>query len=228
MNNIINDPFSGPKLYQCIMFEIISYLGRKLFKHRSRIIPQKHPILLDVGAGSNYKENWTHVDFYLNPRFKFWKKYPPRKKPEIQMDIRYPFNCPDNIVDGIYSGHTLEHLWPDEAIRLLREFYRILKPTCWLRINIPDIEKYINFYIGKKSSPEFLRFNTGCQAISTMTQNYGHHSAWDVTLLTLTLKNTGFIKVKKVEFGIEGTDKRIIKEEEVRKWETIVVEAQKP
>ncbi len=28
------------------------------------------------------------------------------------MDLRYPFNCPDNPVDGIYSGHTIEHLWP--------------------------------------------------------------------------------------------------------------------
>lgn len=228
MGNAFNYSFSGPKLYDILIFEIKSYICRRFFKNRGRIIPQKFPILLDIGVGGNYRENWTHVDFYLTPRYKFWKKYSPRKKPEIQMDLRYPFNCPDNIVDGIYSGHTLEHLWPDEAIRLLHELYRILKPTCWLRINTPDIEKYINFYIGTNKTPEFTKFNTGCEAISSITQNFGHHSAWDETLLTLALKSVGFINIKKVEFGIEGTDKRIIKEEEVRKWETIVIEAQKP
>ena len=43
----------------------------------------------------------------------------------------------------------------------------------------------------------------------------------------MALKRAGFSNIKKVEFGIEGTDNRIIKEEDVRKWETIVVEAQK-
>jgi len=220
-------PFAGPKLYQTIMFEVISFINRKLFKNKSRINPRKQPILLDVCVGSNYKENWTHVDFYLYPRLKFWKKYPPRKKPEIQMDLRYPFNCPDNTVDAIYSGHTIEHLWPDESLKLLQEFYRILKPTCWLRINTPDIEKYVNFYNGINKSPEFNRFISGSEAISTITQNYGHHSAWDEALLKIALKRAAFSNIKKVEFGIEGTDKRIIKEEDVRKWETIVIEAQK-
>ena len=42
-----------------------------MFKNKSRINPQKKPILLDVGAGRNYLANrcWTHVDFYLNPTY---------------------------------------------------------------------------------------------------------------------------------------------------------------
>ena len=68
---------------------------------------------------------------------------------------------------------------------------------------------------------------TGCEAISTITQNYGHHSAWDEVLLNNTLKQAGFSNIKKVEFGKEGSDSRIIKEEQAREWETIVIEAQK-
>ncbi len=111
---------------------------------------------------------------------------------------------------------------------MLCEIYRILKPNCWLRINCPDLEKYVNYYIGKESNPEFNMFKTGCEAISTITQNYWHHSAWDEKLIIEALKSVGFTNIKKVKFGEEGTDKRLIKEEEVRKWETIVVEAQKP
>lgn len=38
----------------------------------------------------------------------------------------------------------------------------------------------------------------------------------------------GFVNVRKVEFGKEGSDKRLIKEEDVRRSETLVIEAQKP
>ena len=219
--------FRGPTLKEILYFEVISFLGRKFKKRSSLIKKSQNAILLDVGAGSNYCDGWLHVDFYLTPRLKFWKKYPKRKTPEIQMDLRFPFNCDSNIIDGIYSGHTLEHMWPNEAQNLLKELYRILKPGAWLRINVPDIEKYIEFYNGKFSSPEFEQYTFGCEAISIITQNYGHHSSWDFQFLKYMLEKNGFTNVRKVEFGVEGSDQRLIKEESVRKWETLVVEARK-
>lgn len=163
----------------------------------------------------------------MTPRWRFWKKYPPRQKPELELDLRYPIGLKSNFADGIYSGHTLEHLNPDDALNLLKELFRILKSSCWLRINVPDLEKYINYYIGKEVHSEFFKFPTGCEAIRSLTQNHGHNSVWDEKTLKDALKNVGFINIKKVEFGKEGNDKRLIKEEEIRRWETIVMEAQK-
>lgn len=208
-----------------ITFEILSWYGRNLKKRRNKIIPQNSPILLDLGAGSNYKENWIQADFFLLPRLKFWKKYPHRNKPELELDLRYPIKCPDNTVDGIYCGHTLEHLYPNEAISRLNEIFRILKPSCWLRINVPDLELAVNFYNGKNN---IFQHNTGCEAISSFCQNWGHRSAWDEILLTKKLKAIGFVNIKRVKFGEEGTDKRLIKEENTRKEVTLVIEAQKP
>jgi hypothetical protein len=47
-------------------------------------------------------------------------------------------------------------------------------------------------------------------------------------IIHIKQRELGFVNVRKVEFGIEGTDKRLIKEKEVRKHETLVMEAQKP
>jgi predicted SAM-dependent methyltransferase len=107
----------------------------------------------------------------------------------------------------------------------LREIFRVLKPQCWLRINAPDLKRAVDYYIGKISIPEY-RFKA--EAIANLTQNWGHHSVWDEELLTKALEITGFTNIRKVEFGKEGTDKRLIKEEEVRRCETLVLEAQKP
>ncbi len=208
-----------------IVFEIISWYGRRIKRHNTKLRIRKEPILLDIGSGNNFRQNWIHADFFQLPRLKFWKKYPNRNRPELELDLRYPINCPDNIVDGIYSGHTLEHLYPNEAEALLKEIFRILRPSSWLRINVPDIEIAVNFYVGKNN---IFQDCTGCEIISDFCQNWGHRSAWDETLLKKKLQLIGFINVKKVEFGKGGTDKRLIKEEKVRENVTLVMEAQKP
>lgn len=223
--NKIYPNYSEPKFTSQLLFEINSWIGRKLFKKTSRIAPVKQPLLLDLGVGANYKDGWTHVDFYRGRIRKFWKHQPKSRRPEIETDLRYPLNCPDNIVDGVYSGHTLEHLYPNHAYNLLKEIFRILKPGCWLRINVPDLKSAIDFYNGKTERSDY---KYRAEAIGNLTQNWGHHSVWDEELLSAALELQGFINIRKVEFGIEGTDKRLMKEQEVRKPGTLVIEAQKP
>ena len=224
MSNIYPN-IEEPRFRSQLLFEISSWLGRKFKKHRSKITPTDTPLLLDLGVGNNFKAGWTHVDFY-SIRFKFWKKYPKQTQlPEIQTDLRYPLNCLSNIVDGVYSGHTLEHLYPNHAYQLLSEVYRVLKPKCWLRINVPDLKYAMDFYNGKITIPQY---KYKAEAIGNLTQKDGHHSVWDEELLSKALEISGFVNIKKVEFGKEGSDLRIIKEKEGRKIGTIVMEAQKP
>ena len=149
----------------------------------------------------------------------------PKRRPEVETDLRYPLHCPNNIADGVYSGHMLEHLYPSHAYQLLSEIFRILKPGCWLRINVPDLKKAVNYY---NSRVQLDNYKYKAEAISNCTQNYGHHSAWDAELLTYALGLQGFININQVEFGRDGTDKRLIKEEQARRHETLVIEAQKP
>ncbi|MDD2604608.1 MAG: methyltransferase domain-containing protein [Desulfobacteraceae bacterium] len=217
--------YSEPKFISQILFEINSIIGRVFFKKTSRIKPCNNPLLLDLGAGTNFKDGFTHVDMFRNRIRKFWKQQPPHRKPEIETDLRFPLNCPNDIVDGVYSGHTLEHLYPNHAYNLLKEIFRILKPGCWLRINVPDLKRAIDFYNGKI---EINEYKYKAEAIGHLTQNWGHHSVWDEELLSKALELQGFVNIKKVEFGKEGTDHRLIKEKESRKHETLVIEAQKP
>jgi predicted SAM-dependent methyltransferase len=220
--NEIYPKFEEPKFSSQLFFEFTSWFGRHFKKRKSRIKATSSPLLIDIGVGANFSQGWVHVDFYTI-RFRFWKSY--TNKAEIETDLRYPLNCPDNIADGLYTGHTLEHLFPNHAYQLLNEMYRILKPKCWLRINVPDLKYAIDFYNG---NTKILDYKYKAEAISNLTQNWGHHSTWDEELLTRALEISGFVNIKKVEFGKEGTDRRLIKEPEGRRAETLVMEAQKP
>lgn len=218
---------------QHLKFELTSWIGRHFHKKRSRFkLPRDNkPILVDIAAGQNYTKGWTHVDFYRSP-FRFRSRFTKgerKKRPEVETDLRFPLKCPDNYVDGIYSSHTLEHFYPNHAWQLLSEMYRILKPGKWLRIIVPDLKIAIDYYTGQATSPEMeKRYKYKAEAICRVTQGADHHSGYDEELLTVALKAQGFINIRKVEFGIEGTDKRLIKEEEIRKPFSLVIEAQKP
>lgn len=84
---------------------------------------------------------------------------------------------------------------------------------------------HIDFYNG---DIEILHFKFKAEGIAHLKQNHLHASFWDKELLSYDLESVGFINEKKGELGIESSDLRLIKEEEYRREETLVVEGQKP
>jgi SAM-dependent methyltransferase len=53
-------------------------------------------------------------------------------------DLTEALPYPDSSVDAIYSSHALEHLYLDEACRLLGECRRVLREGHVLRLALPD------------------------------------------------------------------------------------------
>lgn len=51
-----------------------------------------------------------------------------------------PFNT--DSVFAVYSSHTLEHLYLDDAAKVLKECYRVLMPQSILRVALPDGEQW--------------------------------------------------------------------------------------
>jgi hypothetical protein len=206
-------------LNSSIRFELLSGFGRALFTRKPPIVGI-HQNLLHLGCGTNLLNGWVNADFFHG---RFWST--PRSF--WALDLRYPLHCDSNYWDGIFSEHTFEHLYPLQVRNLLRELLRTLKPTCWLRISVPDLRKYIDFYSKRPVDKEFLKWTTGAEAVRSLTQNWGHLSVWDGELLKRTVSEVGFVNVRTVGF-MEGTDERLCKESASRCWESLYLEAQKP
>jgi ubiquinone/menaquinone biosynthesis C-methylase UbiE len=66
-------------------------------------------------------------------------------------DLAKPLPFPDGIFQAVYSSHTLEHLYLEEAQRLLVDCYRVLAPGGVARIVVPDLRAQVQDYLGQRS-----------------------------------------------------------------------------
>lgn len=194
-----------------VVFEIKSWLGRALYK--SRRTPQKD--YLQIGCGPNKHEKFENLDFY---------SFRHRHHQVTRHDLRWPLPYPDHSFNGVYTEHCLEHLHPNEVFKVLSEARRVLKPGGVFRCAVPDLEKYINYYVGKPVDPEFSMYASGCEAIWSLTQNWGHISVWDANMMTKKLREAGFSEAHQAKFR-EGRDPVLLVDQEDHRWETLYVEA---
>ena len=196
-------------LKSTIKFELKSFIGR-LFAPKRR--KNKFP-LINLGCGNIIIDGFENIDFYTT---RFWKAK------SIGHDLRYKFPYADNVFEGALCDNMLEHLHPSDGKNFLKEVCRILKPEAVLRVIVPDLQKYIDYYNGKNIK-ELDIFGNGCNAIWNLTSNWTHLAVYDSNMLSLVLEQAGFknISIKKYR---EGNDKRLLKDREGRDWEGLYIE----
>jgi hypothetical protein len=212
-------------------FESKAYFLNKLSKPLAVNISKKNYI--NLGCGPKIVEKFINVDFFGTPNI------------DYAADLRKPLKISTSIINGIFCEHTLEHLTYIEVNRLLGECLRILMVDGVIRIILPDLSIFIKNYNNGNAewfkrweslmftfSPDLVRrqrsLNTPMHAISFVTQEFGHVSAWDFETLEFYLQKNGFRDIRRVEY-MEGVDKMLLIDHEGddRKLVSLYVEARK-
>ena len=121
---------------------------------------------VNLGSGTTCLDDWVNIDSSFNARL---AKYPrlrhllfkvgilPKEYYEVPWsehihkimvrDVRKKLPFDDRSVDFIYSSHLIEHLRKDEAEKVLRECFRVLKKGGLIRLVVPDLELMARIYI---------------------------------------------------------------------------------
>lgn len=176
------------------------------------------PLLLNLGCGPEVHEtSWTDIDGSWNLRLQtsWWGRYfagyiasrngfrwPTHVK---WMDITRGLPFSDGTVDAIYASHVLEHLYRDDAHRLLSECKRILKPGGVIRLVLPDLKSMALEYLADDRTDAAIRFNQALlmreskapvgflnKLKRSWADHHSHKFMYDVALLIQDLKQAGF------------------------------------
>ena len=96
-------------------------------------------IRLDLAAGHFRQAGWISVDMADGFAQHLGKA---QTAPDVQADVRnLPF--PDNYADEARAIHVIEHFYVWEALDVVKEWFRVLKPGAQLAIECPSLEKIL-------------------------------------------------------------------------------------
>ncbi len=122
--------------------------------------------LLHLGCGLITPEGWVNVDGSRNA----WLAQRPMLRklattagvlPRQSSDVQWAENVvyanvsqhlpfKDAMFDAVYSSHLVEHLYRGEALTMLREAVRVLKPGGICRTLVPDLEGIVQRYLDRR------------------------------------------------------------------------------
>jgi len=225
-------------LRELTRFEVLGFIGRTFGGPIE--VNAGETNYLNLGSGPVCFDDYINVDFFVPPG---------GAKPHRSFygaDLRYPLRMPSGLIDGIFSEHAFEHLTYSEAARLFAEAFRVLKPGGRARIVVPDLELFVRAYCApgrdwfeewerlyftesEDAERRARRLTTPMEAISFVTQEYGHLSAWDFETLSAAMTRAGFAEIEKCSYR-EGRDERLLRDMDAadRRHVSLYVEALKP
>jgi predicted SAM-dependent methyltransferase len=187
------------------------------------ILGQK--LKIQLGSGKNHFKGWINTD--IRPA-----KQDFGVDPDHYLDVTQPLPVKDGSVKYLYSEHLVEHLSQETNQKLFREAYRALDQGGVMRIATPDLATLVTKYQSKKWRqqdwllwPEYQFIATPAEMLNVALRWWGHQYVFDYQELARLLKEAGFTKIKRVEWG--KSQHLELKARETRPDSTLVVEATK-
>lgn len=201
-------------------------------------------VKVNLGCGLAVTQGWTNVDASLNALVAGWPREVHKllyrlsganryysleqycglleKHMFVHHDLSHSIPLKDQTADFIYSSHFLEHLFKQDAVRLLKECHRALKPGGIIRVCVPDLAYAVSLYArGEKEAMLGNYFFVEDRASFLARHKY----MYDFELLKSILENIGFSEVVRCAYQEGRTpDINIL---DNRPEETLFVEAVK-
>lgn len=184
-----------------------------------RIESSSQPVKVNLGSGLHVAPGWINVDSSLKtllarlPQFALRRAYPLatvgdthsrdefvallREHRFVFHNLKYGIPFRDSSVDFIFSSHVLHHLYREDALALVRESLRVLKPGGTMRITVPDLEVIVALYLEgrREKALEYLFYPK--EARSTLSRRCYQY---DFILLKSLMEEAGVRNIRRCKF----------------------------
>lgn len=194
-------------------------------------------IKINIGCGLSGIPGWHNLDnsptipLSRIPGLKRLLKAPAWPRDVKRYDVRRGLRFRSGSVRYIYSSHTFEHFTYKEALSIAKDCYRALATGGILRIVVPDLELIVREYVADSNAnaaQNFLsRLSLNHSLQDVLHPGSNHSQMYDGKALVHLLREAGFQNVAVSRFGESGIPEIGQLDLEVRKRESLYVEAVK-
>ncbi len=224
-----------------------SVIGR--IRRGQRTLPKKDSrdglVKVNLGCGLAVAKGWTNVDASLNALVASWPRmahkllyrlsgsnryYSQEQYCDLlenhvflHHDLSHSIPLKDQTADFVYSSHFLEHLFKQDAERLLTDCHRALKSGGILRISIPDLAYAVSLYMRGEKEKMLTDYFFVEDKASFLAR---HKYMYDFELLKSMLEKIGFSQIVRCAYQEGHTPD--IKLLDNRPEDSLFVEAVKP
>ena len=184
---------------------------------------------LQIGAHVCVMPGWLNTDLY------------PQSIRSVTLDATKTFPFSETSFDYVFSEHQMEHIGYEDALVMLSECRRILRPGGKIRIAIPSLDQMVQLFGPSRIAlqDQYIRHVASlcypgaqnpspCFAMNAAFMNWGHRFLWDQATLRNTLETKGFAHVRFFAPGqsddpnLTGIETRT---SEMDRYETMVAQA---
>ncbi len=145
----------------------------------------------NLACGNNVMKGWANIDLY-------------GPKEVIRWNLTRTFPVRAASVKYVFTEHFIEHIERLEALKLLREVYRLLIEGGCIRITTPNLSQVVASYnddvldewVDVRWKPE-----TPCRMMNEFFRSWDHKFVYDVRELEALLVQAGFSKIESLDWG---------------------------
>jgi predicted SAM-dependent methyltransferase len=176
----------------------------------------RSPRKLHLGCGTNLIPDWLNVDLDAAPGV-------------LALDLTRPLPFDSASADLVFSEHFIEHITREQALRLLAECRRVLKPGGIMRTTTPNLRKLVEEYLAGRlrewADVAWLP-ETPCRLLNEGLRLWGHQFVYDADELERLMREAGFAQVQQCRWRESAHPE--LSGLECRPWhQEIIVEARR-
>jgi predicted SAM-dependent methyltransferase len=172
-----------------VYFHLVRYLSLPsslAARVRYGLLGPRHPEghYLHLGCGFKYLDGLINTDGNIFRKIDLWH------------DLRNRLPFPNGSCRFVYSSHTLEHMFPHEAIALLSEIRRVLAIGGVARVAVPSMEYALEVARGSDVEDWPRPFSDPIsQAVNYLFCDGQHKYAYTFEILSTFAREAGFPRV---------------------------------
>jgi len=103
----------------------LTHLVTRRERRKASRLARAGSVRVHLASGLEHKPGWVNVDLFGHPV-------------DVAWDLSRRLPLPDSSVDAIFNEHFLGYLTVEQALHMLEECHRLLRPGGVLRSGVPD------------------------------------------------------------------------------------------